>query len=44
VIGLRLGVPVIVGVKKATQVIRDGAILTMDMQRGLIYSGAVRTP
>ncbi|MBD2360969.1 pyruvate kinase [Anabaena minutissima FACHB-250] len=44
VIGLRLGVPVIVGVKKATQVIRDGAILTMDLQRGLIYSGAVGTP
>ncbi|MBW4592878.1 MAG: pyruvate kinase [Brasilonema angustatum HA4187-MV1] len=41
VIGLRLGVPVIVGVKKATQVIRDGTILTMDMQRGLVYSGAV---
>jgi pyruvate kinase len=41
VIGLRLGVPVIVGVKKATEVIRDGAILTLDMQRGLIYSGAV---
>ncbi|MBD2355703.1 pyruvate kinase [Tolypothrix sp. FACHB-123] len=44
IIGLRLGVPVIVGVKKATQVIRDGAILTLDMQRGLIYSGAVGTP
>ncbi|MBD2436905.1 pyruvate kinase [Nostoc sp. FACHB-110] len=44
VIGLRLGVPVIVGVKKATQVIRDGAILTLDVQRGLIYSGAVGTP
>jgi pyruvate kinase len=44
VIGLRLGVPVIVGVKKATEVIRDGAILTMDLQRGLIYSGAVGTP
>ncbi len=41
VIGLRLGVPVIVGVKKATEVIRDGAILTLDMQRGLIYSGAL---
>ncbi len=41
VIGMRLGVPVIVGVKKATEVIRDGAILTLDMQRGLIYSGAV---
>ncbi|WP_392534948.1 pyruvate kinase [Nostoc sp. C117] len=43
VIGLRLGVPVIVGVKQATQVIRDGAILTLDLQRGLIYSGAVKT-
>ncbi|MBW4688938.1 MAG: pyruvate kinase [Komarekiella atlantica HA4396-MV6] len=44
VIGLRLGVPVIVGVKQATQVIRDGAILTLDLQRGLVYSGAVGTP
>lgn len=44
VIGLRLGVPVIVGVKEATQVIKDGTILTLDMQRGLVYSGAVVTP
>ncbi|GAA6618171.1 pyruvate kinase [Scytonema sp. NUACC26] len=44
VICLRLNVPVIVGVKNATQVIRDGAILTMDVQRGLVYSGAVGTP
>ncbi|MCL1472470.1 pyruvate kinase [Argonema antarcticum] len=41
IIGLRLGVPVIVGVKNATQTIRDGAILTLDMQRGLVYSGAM---
>jgi pyruvate kinase len=41
VIGLRLGVPVIVGVKNATQIVRDGAILTLDTQRGLIYSGAM---
>lgn len=41
VIGLRLGVPVIVGVRKATEVIRDGAILTLDMQRGLVYSGTI---
>jgi pyruvate kinase len=41
VIGLRLGVPVIVGVKNATQIIRDGAILTLDTQRGLVYSGAI---
>ncbi|MDB9372875.1 pyruvate kinase [Nodularia sphaerocarpa] len=44
VIALRLGVPVIVGVKTATSVIRDGAILTLDLQRGLVYSGAVGTP
>jgi pyruvate kinase len=43
VIGLRLGVPVIVGVKNATDVIRDGTILTLDMQRGLVYSGALGT-
>ena len=41
VIGLRLGVPVIVGVENATDVIRDGMILTLDLQRGLVYSGAL---
>lgn len=39
-IGLRLGKPTIVGVKNATESIRDGAILTLDLQRGLVYSGA----
>lgn len=43
VIGLRLGVPVIVGVKKATEIIKDGAILTLDIHRGLVYSGVVGT-
>jgi len=41
VIGLRLGVPVIVGVKNATKIIRDGTILTLDTHRGLVYSGAI---
>jgi pyruvate kinase len=41
VIGLRLRVPVIVGVKNATRLIHDGEIVTLDMQRGLIYSGSV---
>jgi pyruvate kinase len=41
IIGLRLGVPVIVGVKDATKIIRDGAILTLDTNRGLVYSGAI---
>jgi len=43
VIGLRLGVPVIMGVQNATEAIRDGTILTLDMQRGLIYAGAMGT-
>ncbi len=40
VIGLRLGVPVIVGVQNATAAIREGEIITLDMQRGVVYSGA----
>jgi pyruvate kinase len=43
VIGLRLGVPVIVGVKNATEVIRDGTILTLDLHRGFVYSGMLNT-
>ena len=40
VIGLRLGIPVIVGFKNATEVIREGAILTLDAKRGIVYYGA----
>ena len=41
VIGMRLGVPVMVGVPQATDIIRDGAIVTLDMQRGFVYSGSI---
>ncbi|MEN9225963.1 MAG: pyruvate kinase [Thermostichus sp. HHBFW_bins_43] len=40
VIGLRLGVPVLVGVKNATRLIRDGAIVTLDAEKGIVTSGA----
>lgn len=40
VIGLRLGIPAIVGVKNATSAIRNGEIVTLDLERGLVYSGA----
>lgn len=43
IIGLRLGIPVIVGVRNATRLIRDGAMLTLDIQRGLVYSGSKGT-
>lgn len=41
IIGLRLGIPVIVGLSNATELIREGAIVTIDAQRGLVYSGAM---
>jgi pyruvate kinase len=41
VIGLRLGIPVIVGLKNATEIIREGAILTLDAKRGVVYSGTI---
>jgi pyruvate kinase len=37
--GLRLGIPVLVGVEKATSVIREGEEVTLDLQRGVVYSG-----
>lgn len=43
VLGLRLGIPVIVGVKNATEIIRDGTMVTLDIQRGLVYSGELET-
>ncbi len=41
VIGLRLGVPVIVDFKEATANIREGSIITVDAEKGQVYSGLV---
>ncbi|HAC64570.1 MAG TPA: pyruvate kinase [Cyanothece sp. UBA12306] len=41
VIGIRLGLPVIVALKNATEIIREGAIVTIDAQKGFVYSGAM---
>ena len=38
-IGLRLGIPVIVGFDNATSLIRDGGIISIDARRGTVYSG-----
>lgn len=42
VLGLRLGIPVIVGFENATKAIREGAIITLDAKGGSIYSGTMR--
>ncbi len=39
-IGLRLGIPVIVGVKDATTMIRDASFITLNIEQGLVYLGA----
>jgi len=42
IVGLNLDIPVIVGVEKATATIADGEFITVDAQRGLIYSGIAK--
>jgi len=42
IVGLELGKPVIVGVDKATEIFKDGQIVTVDGSRGLIYKGRAR--
>lgn len=39
IVGLSLGIPVVVGVKDATQVLKTGTLVSIDMNRGLIYRG-----
>jgi pyruvate kinase len=42
IVGLNLNVPVIVGVNRATEVLRDGQVVTVDSERGHIYTGHAR--
>ncbi len=42
IVCLEFDIPVIVGVEAATTVLPDGDTITIDGQRGLIYSGAVK--
>jgi len=40
VVGINLGIPVVVGVGGATEILREGGTITVDSMRGLIYKGA----
>lgn len=44
VLGLRLGIPVIVGVNRATEIIRNGTIVTLDVSKGIVCSGTFNSP
>ena len=42
IVGLNIGIPVVVGVGNATQILSDNELITVDSQRGLIYSGSAK--
>ncbi len=42
IVGLNLNVPVIVGVHRATDLLKDGMTVTVDTERGHIYTGHAR--
>lgn len=42
IVSLNIGIPVVVGVEGATSIIPDGETVTVDGQRGLIYSGTAK--
>ena len=44
IVSRELGTPAVVGTKKATKVLRDGQIITVDGEKGIIYEGAVEVP
>ncbi len=41
IVSRELGVPAIVGCKNATKVLKDGQVVTVEGQRGLVFKGAV---
>jgi len=41
IVSRELGIPCVVGTKKATQVLKEGEIITVDATRGIIYRGEV---
>ncbi|MFO7262774.1 MAG: pyruvate kinase [Bacillaceae bacterium G1] len=42
IVGLELGIPVIVGVQNAMQLLEDGMVVTIDSERGYIYNGKAK--
>ncbi len=44
IIGREIGIPVIVGLKNATRMFRDGMNVTIDTTSGLVYEGLINLP
>ncbi|BBL68970.1 phosphoenolpyruvate synthase [Methanoculleus chikugoensis] len=41
IVSRELGTPAVVGTKKATKLLKDGQVVTVDGEKGIIYEGAV---
>ncbi|MFA7563549.1 MAG: phosphoenolpyruvate synthase, partial [Methanoculleus sp.] len=44
IVSRELGTPAVVGTKKATKVLKDGQVVTVDGEKGIIYEGTVEAP
>jgi pyruvate,water dikinase len=44
IVSRELGTPAVVGTKKATKILQDGQVITVDGEKGTIYEGAVEAP
>ena len=42
IVSRELGVPAVVGTKNATEVLKDGMVVTVDGEKGLVYRGALK--
>ncbi len=42
IVSRELGVPAVVGTKNATKVLKDGMLVTVDGERGIVYAGDIR--
>ena len=42
IVGMTLDIPVITGAKGATRILKSGTVITMDANRGLVYSGVTK--
>lgn len=43
IVGLNLNIPTIVGAKDACDIIKDGQVITIDSDKGVVYSGNMRS-
>jgi len=42
VVAVSLGIPAIVGASNATEIMKDGALITLDSEKGIVYAGRTR--